>query len=98
MSEAPTNPLPSWHDSAASNGFGVFCLHFPEGERFTFVIMDRAKVREHGFRKIETWLLVDELRGQLALIGFAKNTVEDGIRVARAWATSTTMSFARFIR
>ena len=98
MSEGPTDPLPSWRDFAASNGFGVFCLRFPEGERFTFVVNDPAKVREHGFRKIEAWLVEDELRAQLALIGFAKSTVEDGIRVARAWATSTTISFARFIR
>ena len=39
-----------------------------EGERFTFVVNDPAKVREHGFRKIEAWLVEDELRAQLALI------------------------------
>ena len=67
MAEFAGNPLPSWQDLAASTGFGVLCLCFPEGERFTFTITDPTKAREHGLRATEVFLLESELRAQLTL-------------------------------
>ena len=77
-------------DVAESNGLGVVCVRFPEGEQFTFIITDSAKVRELGFRTIETLLRENELRAQLALAGFPEPAVEESIQVARTWATSIT--------
>ena len=96
MAEFAGNPLPSWQDLAASNGFGVLCLRFPEGERFTFIITDPPKVREHGLRAIEVLLLESELRAHLALAHFSETTVEESVRVARTWATSTTASLLKY--
>ena len=67
MAEFAGNPLRSWQDLAASTGFGVLCLCFPEGERFTFIITDPTKVREHGLGAMEVFLLESELRAQLTL-------------------------------
>ncbi len=69
---------------AASNGLGVVCVRFPEGEQFSFIITDSAKVRELGFRAIETLMRESELRAQLALAGFPEPAVEESIQVARA--------------
>lgn len=90
MSEIPRALSPSWHDVAATSGFGVLCIHFSEGERFTFVITDEEKAREHGFRAVETLLLEHELRAQLAQAGFSESRIETGIHVARMWATTMT--------
>ena len=57
-------------DVAASNGLGVVCVRCPAGEQFTFIITDSTKVRELGFRAIETLMRESELRAQLALAGF----------------------------
>ncbi len=77
-------------DVAASNGLGVVCVRFPEGEQFSFIITDSTKVRELGFRAIETLMRESELRAQLALAGFPAPAVEESIQVARTWATSIT--------
>ena len=77
-------------DVAVSNGLGVVCVRSPEGERFTFIITDPTRVRELGFRAIETLMRESELRAQLALAGFPEPAVEEGIQVARTWATSIT--------
>ena len=77
-------------DVAASNGLGVVCVPFSEGEQFTFIITDVTKVRELGFRAIETFMRERELRAQLALAGFPEPAVEESIQVARTWATSIT--------
>ena len=77
-------------DVAASNGLGVVCVPFPEGEQFTFIISDSTKVRELGFRAIETLMRESELRAQLALAGFPERAVEESIQVARTWATPIT--------
>ncbi len=98
MSEIPTPSLPSWNEGAASKGFGIYCLRFPEGERFTFMVTDPAKVRELGFRAIETLLLEGELRAQLAQAGFSEANVEEKLQRARIWATTTTASLTEFWR
>ena len=90
MSETPKTLLPSWHDVAAFNGFGILCVRFPEGERFTFMFTDAEKVREYGFRAVETLLLEHEVRAQLAQAGFPEPTIETGIQVARTWTTTIT--------
>jgi hypothetical protein len=90
MSDAPEKLSLSWHDAAASNGFGGLCLRVVEGERFTFVLTDEAKAREHGFRAVEALLLEHELRAQLAQAGFADPVIETGIHVVRLWATTMT--------
>ena len=77
-------------DVAAPNGLGVVCVRLPEGEQFTFIITDSTKVRELGFRAIETLMRESELRAQLALAGFPAPAVEESIQVARTWATSIT--------
>ena len=77
-------------DLAASNGLGVVCVRVPEGEHFTFIITDSTKVRELGFRAIETLMRESELRAQLTLAGFSQPAVEESIQVARTWATSIT--------
>ena len=51
-------------------GLGVVCVRVPEGEQFTFIITDSTKVRELGFRAIETLMRESELRAQLALLAF----------------------------
>ena len=73
---------------AASDGLGVVCVRAAAGEQFTFIITDPAKVRELGFRAIETLMRETELRAQLALAGFPEPAVEESIQVARTWATS----------
>ena len=75
---------------AASNGLGVVCVRLPDGEQFTFIITDSTKVRDLGFRAIETLMRESELRAQLALAGFPEPAVEESIQVARTWATSIT--------
>ena len=77
-------------DVAASNGLGVVCVRFPEGEQFTFIITDATKVRDLGFRAIETLMREGELRAQLALAGFPEPAVEESIQIARTWATPVT--------
>ncbi len=77
-------------DVAASNGLGVVCVRGQEGEQFTFIITDSTKVRELGFRAIDTLMRESELRAQLALAGFPAPAVEESIQVARTWATSIT--------
>ena len=79
-------------DVAASNGLGVVCIRFPEGEQFSFIITESTKVRELGFRAIETLMRESELRAQLALAGFPEPAVEESIQAARIWATSITTS------
>ena len=81
---------PSWREVATSNGFGILCVHYPEGERFTFILTDATKVREHGFRAVETLLSEHELRAQLAQAGFSEDKIDIGIQVARTWATTMT--------
>jgi len=73
-------------------GLGVVCDRVPEGEQFTFNITDCTKVRELGFRAIETLMRESELRVQLALAGFSEPAVEESIQAARTWATSITTS------
>ena len=75
-----------------ATGLGVVCVRVPEGEQFTFIITDSTKVRELGFRAIETLMRESELRAQLALAGFAEPAVEESIQAARNWATSITTS------
>ena len=74
-------------DGAA--GFGVVLVRAPEGEQFTFIITDPTKVRELGFRAIDTLMRESELRAQLALAGFPEPAVEESIQAARTWAAST---------
>ena len=81
---------PSWREAAAAHGFGVHCVHLPEGERFTFILTDETKVLEQGFQAIWTLLSEGELRVQLALMGFSEAAIESGIHVARTWATTVT--------
>ncbi len=71
-------------------GLGVVCVRVPEGEQFTFIITDSTKVRELGFRAIDTLMRESELRAQLALAGSPEPAVEESIQVARTWATSIT--------
>ncbi len=73
-------------------GLGVVCVRVSEGEQFTFIITDSTKVRELGFRAIETLMRESELRAQLALAGFPEPAVEESIQAARIWATSITTS------
>ncbi len=73
-------------------GLGVVCVRVPEGEQFTFIITDSTKVRELGFRAIETLMRESELRAQLALVGFPEPAVEESIQAARTWATPITTS------
>ena len=80
-------------------GLGVVCVRVPKGEHFTFIITDPAKVRELGFRTIDTFLRESELRAQLALAGFPAPDVEKSIQAARTWATShTTCPRSRRVR
>ena len=77
-------------DVAASSGLGVVCVRVPDGEQFTFIITDSTKVRELGFRAIDTLMGEGELRAQLALAGFPAPAVEESIQVARTLATPMT--------
>jgi hypothetical protein len=70
------------------SGFCVF--DYPEGERFSFMIMDGTEILEQGFRAIWTLLSEGELRAQLALIWFSAPDSESGIQVARTWSTTVT--------
>lgn len=88
MFEPSKKLSPSWRQAADAQGFGVLCVRLPEGERFTFILTDATKVREHGFRAIETLLSESELRAQLTLVGFSDADIEAGIQVARTWATT----------
>ena len=90
MSDASKKLSPSWREAATAQGFGVLCVLLPEGERFTFILTDATKVREQGFRAIETLLSESELRAQLTQVGFSDAGIEAGIQVARAWATTMT--------
>ena len=74
----------------AAAGLGVVCVRVPEGEQFTFIITESTKVRELGFRAIDTLMRESELRAQLKLAGFPEPAVEESIQAARTWATSIT--------
>ena len=71
---------------AESLGFGVLCMHFPERERFSWVLT--AKIHDAGIP--DRLLLESELRSQLAEAGFTQADIDTGIQIARAWATTIT--------
>ena len=81
---------PSWRDAAASHGFGVHCVRLPDGERFTFLLTDTAKIRELGFRATEALVSESDLRAQLVQAGFQKADIDAAIQTARAWTTTVT--------
>lgn len=67
-------------------GLGVVCIRDRDGERFTFIITDPAKVRALGFQAVDVPLGEQELRAQLAMVGFSEPATEERIQAARAWA------------
>jgi hypothetical protein len=79
---------PSWREVASRLGVGVHCVHIPEGDRFTFFFTDATRVREFGFRAVETLLPEGDLRAQLSQAGFSRADIETAIQVARRWATT----------
>src|SRR5437016_11388730 len=95
MFGASKKSLPSWRETAALLGFGVLCIHFPEGERFAFAFTtDIANFQELASRAVDPAIkpLVSEseLRDQLTRAGFSQADIDAGIQVDRSWATTVT--------
>src|SRR5437773_2234740 len=82
--------LPSWREAAEANGFGILCIRGEDGERFTIVARDRARLDEFTARGLQVGLpcTEPELRAQLTQAGFSDPDTEAGIQLSRDWATT----------
>lgn len=78
--------LRSWAAWRQTHGFGVLCIRSQEGEHFVIVTGDL----EAGATPEWAPIREDALRSRLAREGRSLDEIEEGIDLARQWATTVT--------
>ena len=88
-SGALSRSLASWWEA---HGFGILCIISPLGEHFAVHPSGDAAAFAADPSHLETWAQVsaDQVKDWMVQRGLPSAEAEDGIRLAREWATTIT--------
>ena len=88
-SRALSRSLASWTEA---HGFGILCIITPLGEHFAVHPSGDAAAFAADPSRLESWAHLSELEVKEWLVqrGLPSAEADDGIRLAREWATTIT--------